>query len=157
MEDIAYTRILSEDEIKARKSLQQELWDASNAYESLLRQKSRAKWLKEGDNNSTYFHKVINFRRNYNALQGILIDGVWVQQPEVVKREAVKFFLKRISEQNFFRPTLDGVHFPSLTQRQREDLITPFSDHELKEAVWSCGGDKCPGPDGFNFNFIKEF
>eukprot|EP00256_Glycine_max_P030596 XP_006574247.1 heat shock cognate protein 80-like [Glycine max] len=157
VEDIAYTRILSEDEIKARKSLQQELWDASNAYESLLRQKSRAKWLKEGDNNSAYFHKVINFRRNYNALQGILIDGVWVQQPEVVKREAVKFFLKRISEQNFFRPTLDGVHFPSLTQRQREDLITPFSDHELKEAVWSCGGDKCPGPDGFNFNFIKEF
>jgi len=23
--------------------------------------------------------------------------------------------------------------------------------------VWSCGGDKCPGLDGFNFNFIKEF
>ena len=23
--------------------------------------------------------------------------------------------------------------------------------------MWSCGGDKCPGPDGFNFNFIKEF
>jgi len=53
--------------------------------------------------------------------------------------------------------SLDGVQFSSLTQRQREDLITPFSDHEIKEAVWSCGGDKCPGPDGFNFNFIKEF
>ena len=157
MEDIASTRILSEDEIKVRKSLQQELWDASNAYESLLRQKSRAKWLQEGDSNSAFFHKVINFRRNYNALQGIRIDGVWVQQPEEVKREAVNFFLKRFSEQNFFRPTLDGVHFPSLNQRQREDLISPFSDHELKEAVWSCGGDKCPGPDGFNFNFIKEF
>ena len=36
-------------------------------------------------------------------------------------------------------------------------MIAPFSDHEIKEAVWSCGGDKCPGPDGFNFNFIKEF
>ena len=78
VEDLASTRILSEDEIKAKKSLQQELWDASNAYESLLRQKSRAKWLKEGDSNSAYFHKVINFRRNYNALQGILINGVWV-------------------------------------------------------------------------------
>ncbi|KHN27108.1 Transposon TX1 putative 149 kDa protein, partial [Glycine soja] len=38
-----------------------------------------------------------------------------------------------------------------------EELIAPFSDQEIKEAVWSCGGDKCPGPDGFNFNFIKEF
>ena len=36
-------------------------------------------------------------------------------------------------------------------------MIAPFSDHKIKEAVWSCGGDKCPGPDGFNFNFIKEF
>ena len=36
-------------------------------------------------------------------------------------------------------------------------MTAPFSDQELKDAVWSCGGDKCPGPDGFNFNFIKEF
>ena len=68
--------LASEDEVKAKKSIQQDLWDASNAYESLLRQKSRAKWIKEGDSNSAYFHKVINFRRNYNASQGLLIDGV---------------------------------------------------------------------------------
>ena len=85
MEDLASNRSLSEDEIKAKRALQQDLWEASNAYESLLRQKSRAKWLKEGDCNSAYFHKVINFRRNYNGLQGILIDGVWVQNPNVVK------------------------------------------------------------------------
>ena len=36
-------------------------------------------------------------------------------------------------------------------------MTAPFSDQELKDVVWSCGGDKCPGPDGFNFNFIKEF
>jgi len=79
-----------------------------------LRQKSRAKWLKEGDCNSAYFHKVINLRRNYNGLQGILIDGVWVQNPNVVKNEAVNFFLKRFTEQHYFRPTLDGVQFPSI-------------------------------------------
>ena len=122
-----------------------------------MRQKSRAKWLKEGDCNTAYFHKVINFRRNYNALQGILIDGVWVQQPNLVKNEVVNFFLNRFTEQNYSRPTLDGVQFPTINQRQREELTAPFSDQELKEAVWSCGGDKCPGLDGFNFNFIKEF
>ena len=36
-------------------------------------------------------------------------------------------------------------------------MAVPFLDLEIKEAVWSCDGDKCPGPDGFNFKFIKEF
>ena len=78
LETIAGDRTLSEDEVKAKKSIQHDLWNASNAYESLLRQKSRAKWIKERDSNSAFFHKVINFRRNFNAFQGIFIDGVWV-------------------------------------------------------------------------------
>ena len=135
----------------------QQLWEASNAFESLLRQKSRERWLKQGDCNSAYFHKVINFRRSYNSLHGILIAGVWVHDPIAVKNEAVSFFQNRFTEMHNIRPTLDGVNFSSINQRQREILIAPFSDQEIKDAVWSCGGEKCPGPDGFNFNFIKEF
>ena len=157
VEDLASNRSLSDDEIKAKRELQQELWEASTAYESLLRQKSRAKWLKEGDINSIYFHKVINFRRHYNGVQGILIQGEWIQNPNDVKKEAVNFSLNRFTEQQFCRPTLDGVQFFSINQEQREFLAVPFSNLEIKEAVWSCDGDKCPEPDGFNFKFIKEF
>ena len=157
LETTAGDRVLSQEEVKVKKLLQQELWEVSNAYESLLRQKSRDKWIKEGDSNTTYFHKAINVRRNYNALQGLFIDGNWVQQPDRIKNEAFNFFLHRFSEDKSFRPTLDGVFFHSIDQNQREGLIAPFSDQEIKDAVWSCGGDKCPGPDGFNFNFIKAF
>ena len=51
---------------------------------------------------------------------------------------------------------MDGVPFKAISQRQREQMTAPFSDLELKEAVWNYGGDKCPGPDGLNFNFIKK-
>ena len=98
-EALASNRSLSDDDIKAKRELQQELWEASTAYESLLRQKSRAKWLEEGDSNSAYFHKVINFRRHYNGLQGILIQGEWIQNPNDVKKEAVNFSLNRFTEQ----------------------------------------------------------
>lgn len=27
---------------------------------------------------------------------------------------------------------------------------------ELKNAVWSCGSDKFPGPDGLNFKVLKD-
>ncbi|KAH1230119.1 TNF receptor-associated factor 1b [Glycine max] len=147
METLASNRTLSDLEVKTKRALQQELWDISTAYESLLRQKSRAKWIKEGDSNSAYFHKIINFRRSSNAVHGFLIEGAWVQQPNLVKTEAANFFLQRFTEQNTARPTLDGVYFPTIDQNQSQGLIAPFSDLELKDAVWGCDGDKCPGPD----------
>ena len=153
LENLAFHRTLSESEVITKRILQQQLWDVSTAYESLLRQKSMAKWIKEGDRNTAYFHKLINFRRSSGAVQGILIDGVWVHQPDLVKQAVFNFFAERFTEQNHHRPTLDGVCFPSIDQHQRVGLTAPFSDIELKDAVWSCAGDKCPGPDGFNFIF----
>ncbi|KAL5137892.1 putative ribonuclease H protein [Glycine soja] len=65
--------ILSQAEVELKKSLQEQLWNAALAYESMLRQKSRVKWLREGDRNSAYFHRLINHRRRVNAIQGLLI------------------------------------------------------------------------------------
>nr|KYP47550.1 Transposon TX1 uncharacterized [Cajanus cajan] len=31
-----------------------------------------------------------------------------------------------------------------------------FQESEVKEAIWECEGSKSPGPDGFNFTFIKR-
>ena len=82
---------------------------------------------------------------------------MWVHEPSSVKIAALNHFKDRFSEQNSNRPTLDGVQFPSLGQREKESLVARFYELEIKSAVWDCGGDKSPGPDGFNFNFIKQF
>ncbi|KAH1261543.1 Piezo-type mechanosensitive ion channel [Glycine max] len=84
----AQDRPLGDDEMQTMKSIQQELWEISFAHESILRQKSRIKWLREGDNNTAFFHKSINFRRHYNAIQGMLIEGSWVQNPKLIKDQA---------------------------------------------------------------------
>jgi len=107
-------RPLSQVEVNLTKSLQVQLWEAAYAYESMLRQEARVKWLKEGDSNSTYFHRLINHRRRKNAIQGIFMDGVWVHEPCSVKNAAVLYFKDRFSEECSNRPTLDGVHFSSL-------------------------------------------
>ena len=60
MEEETTNRQLKNHERKVRNQLQQELWEAAQAYESLLRQKARSKWIKEGDCNSRYFHLMIN-------------------------------------------------------------------------------------------------
>ena len=41
--------------------------------------------------------------------------------------------------------------------QQNDMLVERFQEEEVKRAVWSCGSDKSPGPDGLNFKFIKQF
>lgn len=57
---------LSEGGIDSRKKLFEELWRKSRTRESLLLQKSKAMWIKEGDANSSFFHACINARRRKN-------------------------------------------------------------------------------------------
>ena len=47
--------------------------------------------------------------------------------------------------------------FRKLSSENSEFLVSPFSVKEVKDAVWSCGGDKASGPDGFSFAFFKRF
>ncbi|KAF5761365.1 putative RNA-directed DNA polymerase [Helianthus annuus] len=36
-------------------------------------------------------------------------------------------------------------------------LTRRFSQDEIRKAVFECGADRAPGPDGFNFRFFKHF
>ena len=49
LEEDTLHRQMTDLEICKRKQLQEDLWVAAQAHESLLRQKSRSRWLKEGD------------------------------------------------------------------------------------------------------------
>lgn len=78
-------------------------WTAAQAHESLLRQKARTKWIRERDCNSSYFHKLINYIHRTNAVNGVMIGGSWVEEPNRVK--AVRnFFQIRFSESDYDRP-----------------------------------------------------
>jgi hypothetical protein len=74
--------------------------------------------------------------------------------------DVFSIIVKNFCENNFQenwknRPNLNGIHFQSLFDEENNFLTAPFSIEEVREAIWSSDGNKCPGPDGFNFNFFK--
>ena len=150
-------RQLSSQELSLRKKLQEDLWAAAQSHESLLRQKARTRWIREGDCNSKYFHMLMNSNCRRSTIKGVLIDESWTEEPNRVKEEVCKFFKTRFSEPEFGRPELNGTRFRSISQQQNDMSVARFREEEIKAAVWDCGSEKSPGPDGFNFKFIKQF
>lgn len=55
------------------------------------------------------------------------------------------------------RANMADLHFNSLSYRESNSLVKPFSVEEVKAAVWECDNFKCPGPVGVTFGFIKDF
>ncbi|KAJ0619222.1 putative RNA-directed DNA polymerase [Helianthus annuus] len=122
-----------------------------------LKQRAKVKWAVDGDENSAFFHGVINGHRKHNRINGLNFDGVWISQPEELKANIKRYFESIFTEQAVTRPKFSNNGFKVLSTPQTAMLVKRFSKEEIKEAVWSCGGDKSPGPDGFTFKFIKKF
>ncbi|GJT39083.1 RNA-directed DNA polymerase, eukaryota [Tanacetum coccineum] len=49
------------------------------------------------------------------------------------------------------------VFLSRLTADQISDLEKLVSSDEIRKAVWSCGENKSPGPDGFTFEFFRKY
>ncbi|GJR55734.1 RNA-directed DNA polymerase, eukaryota [Tanacetum coccineum] len=120
-------------------------------------QKAKIKWAIEGDENSRYFHGVLNKKRSQLNIRGIMVDGKWTEKPNNVKLEFLHHFRNRFEKPTDNRVYID-MNFPkSITIDQHMDLECAVSKEELKRAVWECGTDKSPGPDGFSFGFYRQF
>ncbi|GKD95091.1 hypothetical protein Tco_1374928 [Tanacetum coccineum] len=75
-------------------------------------QKTKTKWSIEGDENSKYFHGILNKRRNNLAIRGISVDGVWIDSPSTVKNEFLSHFANRFDCPSSTRVLLD-MNFPN--------------------------------------------
>ncbi|GJY01596.1 hypothetical protein Tco_0359748 [Tanacetum coccineum] len=50
------------------------------------------------------------------------------------------------------------AEFPNkFSFEQQTDLEINITQDEIKKAVWDCGVDKSPGPDGFSFDFFRRY
>jgi hypothetical protein len=78
-------------------------------------QKSRTRWLREGDANTNYFHTLMKSRGKRNMIKALKVDGCWVEKPDQIRGAAVNYFQNQFQAHHWSRPTLDGVFFPSLS------------------------------------------
>nr|GEU56509.1 RNA-directed DNA polymerase, eukaryota [Tanacetum cinerariifolium] len=120
-------------------------------------QKAKIKWAIEGDENTKYYNRILNKKRNQLAIRGVLKDGIWIENLNLVKSEFLLHFKNRFQKPCSVRPVLDMTFPRQLSAMQQIDMESNVSYQEIKRAMWDCGVDKSPGPDGFTFGFIRRF
>jgi hypothetical protein len=148
---------LDEAELLVRKEKFDILWMLLKSKDRMEFQKSRSKWLKEGDANSRFFHSCVKNRKRSNSIVVLKKGRSWLTNPGDVRAEVVDYFKNHYKEVSWNRPKLDGITFSRLNGDQCEGLEGRFLDTEVWEVVADADGNKSPGPDGFNFNFFKKF
>ncbi|XP_058755941.1 uncharacterized protein LOC131629164 [Vicia villosa] len=145
-----------DDDVIRRKEASCCFWKNLRIKENMLLQRSRLNWLKEGDSNSGFFHKVMKQRRRSNHIGPILSSRGLVETVEDVREDVFSHFERKFTDPYGIRPLLDGVPFKAINGEEAEELEELFLEAEIKKAVWECGGSKSQGPDGYSFLFFKK-
>ncbi|GJY66889.1 RNA-directed DNA polymerase, eukaryota [Tanacetum coccineum] len=74
-----------------------------------------------------------------------------------IKQSAMDHYAATFKESYGNRSLLESNLFRKLSTTDASFLESDLTIEEVKEVVWDCAGSKAPGPDGFNFNFIKTY
>ncbi|GJY75405.1 RNA-directed DNA polymerase, eukaryota [Tanacetum coccineum] len=136
------------EDLNQRMYLMKSLNDLNDIEAMEAAQKAKVRWSIEGDENSKYFHGILNKKRYQLSIRGVLVDG---------KNAFNSHFANRLDKNHHFRLKLSSQFPKVLSKDQVEELEREVSYEEVKKAVWDCGENKYPGPDGYTFEFFRRF
>eukprot|EP00253_Pinus_taeda_P026308 PITA_26308 len=151
---------ITEESKEKEKDLMTQWHQRSLQEETLWKQKSRVLWLKEGKQNSKFFHRsTLDYRNTKKILNLKNASGDTLHNHREISSLMTDHF-KRIAQESPIDRT-DAINslmqsIPKVvTKDQNLALLNEISMEEVEEAVKSMPNDKSPGPDGFTIKFFK--
>ena len=156
-------RILSVEETELKKEAKENYKKWVLLEETYWRQLSREIWLREGDRNTGYFHRIANANRRNNYLDRIKIDGVSLSEEQEVREGVANAYQQMLSQEAGWQADIGRLCLDQISQQDAKNLESPFSEEEVHSALMEMNEDKAPGPDGFTvafwqscWEFVKE-
>nr|GEX66209.1 RNA-directed DNA polymerase, eukaryota [Tanacetum cinerariifolium] len=139
-----------EEDIRNRMEIINSLKRYNKLESTEIAQKAKIKWAAEGDQDSRFFHGMLNKRRNTLNIRGVLVDGVWTDSPNKeleceVSNEEIKRAVWECDTDK--APGPDGFtfgffrHFWNLIDKDVYEVVRYFFNHN-------------DIPTGFNSSFI---
>ncbi|GFY92846.1 hypothetical protein Acr_08g0012420 [Actinidia rufa] len=131
----------------------------ANAEMSFCSQLAKAKFLKNSDKGTKFFHNLIKSQCAKSHISSIsLEDGTRSSSHLQVSEAFVKYYTELLGSKGVCtRLNKDIVSKGRcLDHDQAASLIQAVTEEDIKNALFSIGEDKAPGPDGFSSCFFKK-
>jgi hypothetical protein len=106
-------------------------------------QKSRGTWIKEGNHNTRFFHRLANSYKRNNFISSLCIDASVTSDQEEIKDTITQYFKNLFTETTPWRPKLDGLTFPCLDSTKAEWLERRFKRRKFLKHCFVWMETKC--------------
>lgn len=125
-----------------------------NQQDMYWKQRAKLFWLKEGDQNTMFFHNAVRRRKQKNNIERLKSkEGNWVEKGTELDSLMVNYFSELFtSVQGDTTPIIDCI-LSTVTEAQNNGMIRRVSMEEVKTALFDMKPDKSPGPDGMTPGF----
>eukprot|EP00253_Pinus_taeda_P008007 PITA_08007 len=154
-----YSTQASKDRILSLEKLQNQILLEK---EEEWRLKSRAIWLKSGDENTSFFHNYAKGRKSANTIWSLKDEeGRTIKSFSDLSGLGQRHFQSLFSDSG--EATIGEVMrttqcFPSFFEEdEAEELSSPVTKDEIESAMKNMGKDKSPGPDGWTIELFLHF
>ena len=121
------------------------------------RQKARVKWVKEGDCNSKFFHKVANGRQNRKYIKVLENErGLVLNNAESITEEILLYFEKLYVSPIGESWSVEGLDWSPISGESALRLDSPFIEEEISKVIFQLNRVKASGPDGFTIAVFQD-
>ena len=160
LDTLAETRVLTDEEWEQLENARDGLIKLLREEELKFYQRAMATDVLLGDNNTRYFQMVANVKHRKKRIFSPDHDGAKVEGQNNLKDYITQFYkdLFGPSEDNNFSfddSRIDNI--PQASQSENEFLTAPFTEEEIRNAIFDMEYNKAPGQDGFPDEFYHYF
>ena len=115
-------------------------------------ERAKVKTLLEGDANTRFFHLVANVKHRKQHIYKLENDQGTIVGDEGLKSHITNYYKNLFGQPELYEITLMENHIldiPQVSLEENDILISPFTESEVRDAVFQMEHNKAPGPDGF--------
>ena len=112
-----------------------------------------------GDNNTRYFQMVANGKHRKKRIFSLEHEGGKIEGQYNLKGYITQFYKELFGppEENNFTLGDRTDDIPQVSSLENAFLVAPFTEKEIRDAIFDMDHNKAPGPDASQLNSISSF